>query len=450
MYNDRRDFCDNNVKRMALVDRSNEGSMKVLTINLALRHPNVDIAPMADTQTSFERYDAILVDPTSIEDLFGLGGIGGQPREGQELALIDDISAARVREAVQTRLEQARAFLAGGGLIVCFLRPLAKAACRPSLFNYDWLVKVDDPSSWFPVLPTYSGDLEARRVNNPFLPYLRLKDLKAQAHWIGSTSGVDVLARDRVNRIVALRLRVGQGSVVFLPPSSTRGWDRAIVQSLRDALRGAALGNQVSLPPTWASEYKLQAEMRISREVNEIDEQIEQLRRIKLEKQGELARLGAYSQLLWGTGVKILEPVVAQAFRELGFEAIRRDPIDLVLKCEFGIAYVEIQGSEGTIRIQKVDQLARYIAQSKEPGIKGVIVGNPFRLHAPSNRPPSNISRAKLFSAEVEQFAEVHEYALLTTIELLRAVDLVLNREFTDIASIQKKLFDARGICKLT
>jgi len=160
-----------------------------------------------------------------------------------------------------------------------------------------------------------------------------------------------------------------------------------------------------------------------------------------------LLHLSSLGDLLWGTGIQILEAAVQRAFQELGFLIEKQGDVDLVIKCDFGRGFIEIEGTEKMVRVRKGEQLMRYILNHRvnsDEIIKGVIVGNAFRQEDPNDRPPLEDQ----FSDQLQELAKANNIVIISTVILYRLVDDVLmNRR--QPRDVQRLMFNTRGLLEI-
>lgn len=135
-----------------------------------------------------------------------------------------------------------------------------------------------------------------------------------------------------------------------------------------------------------------------------------------LEKQ-ELQRWG---DLLWQTGEEVLEERVREALRLMGLNAQKKYGVDVVVEDVQGTLYAEVEGTTKSVRVDKSRKLLEDISGADDPAsVRGAIIGNPFRLEQPNDRP---VGQRKFFVREVEVAAKKFGWVLITTRELFDLV----------------------------
>ena len=126
---------------------------------------------------------------------------------------------------------------------------------------------------------------------------------------------------------------------------------------------------------------------------------------------------------------------------------------DGAVACDYGTALLEVVGSKGIIRIEKLGELKKnmgnFIAQ-KGTDVKGILVGNPFCEEPLDNRPPKD-SQKQLFAKELIESAERQDITVLLTNDLYEVVSRVLEGKLSEEAkqSIQQQIFNGKGLVRL-
>ena len=150
-----------------------------------------------------------------------------------------------------------------------------------------------------------------------------------------------------------------------------------------------------------------------------------------------------------------MEPMVRDALALIGCD-IEPQPdkaSDGAVICDYGTALLEVAGSEGTIKIDKLSQLTRNISSYLEKAkgkVKGILVGNPFCNEPIDNRPPKDTQK-QLFSKELMENAEELSISVLLSIDLYQIVCEIITGKLgeKDKKSIQEKIFKGKGLVRL-
>jgi hypothetical protein len=222
--------------------------------------------------------------------------------------------------------------------------------------------------------------------------------------------------------------------------------DRLVAQLFKTVIpqiipeRGARREAAAEEPPGWLPKIEVPGAPALEGEITSIDQKLAELQEQRDRKAAELARLTEYRGLLWYKGKEHLEPLVRLALDLLGVPCQKEEPRDLVYRGNGGPLYIEVEGSDNSIEVNKGRQLLGYIADSEDDdpaSIKGAIIGNPFRQHPADQRPPEN---RPLFSPQLQRLAAKQGWPLITTKELF---DLVCRHQTGDkqaAAELRQKL----------
>lgn len=302
------------------------------------------------------------------------------------------------------------------------------------------------PVDWLPIaFELYSGS--GKRVKfedvKTFKPLFEKyeKDITWSTQFQDSGNWTALL-RSLANRPVA-GLALPRGMVLVLPEIRRK---EAFLRDLFDkVIPEVAPGLLVSRPtepteppPDWLDEFPIARAKTLRNEVEDIDSQIAQLREARDAKDSEAAEVEQYQGLLWLQGETQLEPIVEAALNLLSIEAHPRWPVDLVYEDADGPLYIEVEGTKNSIELWKGNQLLGYIANADDPAsVRGAIIGNPFRLEHPSQRPPA--SRV-LFVIQLENLAKKQQWGLMTTVELFEYVRRHLDGDESAAPELRKRL----------
>ena len=125
----------------------------------------------------------------------------------------------------------------------------------------------------------------------------------------------------------------------------------------------------------------------------------------------------------------------------MGVPAHPKPPVDLACPNLLGgELYIEVEGTTGAVSIHKGRQLGSYIDDADDPAsMTGAIIGNPFRMEHPSNRPPPG-SQVGLFSPPLERMAARDSWPLLTTTQLFEWVRRHLDGDNTGSVELRQAL----------
>jgi hypothetical protein len=242
------------------------------------------------------------------------------------------------------------------------------------------------------------------------------------------------VARNSYGRLVAVKLRLafhravqrGYGELAFqrepefrsgeltLLPGPTECSDRDAVNVLLEDFFGIQIE---SLPPEWVDvdEAKLPGEEALIGEDEKCIASIQALGEKRGRITKEISDLREYKRLLYETG-PALEAICKRVLRELGASVHEAEGTqeDFVLEFRGTKAIVEVKGVTKSISLDDLRQLGQYredyrLKRSAE--VKGVLLGNAWRLVYPSQR-------QRAFPPNVCKYAEDRGITLATTCSL--------------------------------
>lgn len=394
-------------------------TISALCIGNLPKHPYIDNVYIDAISTDLQAYSYCIIDPVGVDALFSPSFSG-----------IMDETLKGFRGKIY-------GFMSNGGRVICFMRPQIRVG---ETDNYSWLFM--SPSNRTIIQFQNGNDCFVTSEAGDWIPYLEYSSLEWYAHWIVDQPDMTVLAYSRDDQILALRVSIGLGSLFIVPPIHDHNHKQIFIQTLRQLSEGPHSTEDVV--PDWLMSFRLRREAIIVDEVAQLDGQLEDLaiqRDMKLQR---LFMLGSLNDLLWGTGVDVLEKAVQKAFQELGFYAKPQGKIDLVLDCPIGKAYVEVEGTINMVRVRKVEQLLRYMLNEADKNVKGILVGNAFRLQDPKERPVIE----EQFSFEVQEFAQKNNVAIIASCVLYDLVDRILVGEIS-VEEVQTLIFDTNGLLRI-
>lgn len=315
---------------------------------------------------------------------------------------------------------------AGGG-IICFAAKDKRLTWLPIPFELypgsGKRVKLEDVEAFKPLFEKYEKEIAWST------------QFEDSGYWT-------VLLRSLGNRPVA-GIALPRGMVLVLPDMKRK---EAFLRELFDTVIPRLVPQLLIARPTepteglpsWLAEFSIPKAKALRDEITDIDGQIAQLRTTRDAKATEAAEIEQYQGLLWMQGESQLEPIVEKALNLLGIEAHPRRPVDLLYEDDDGPLYIEVEGTKDSIELRKGNQLLGYIATAQDPAsVRGAIIGNPFRLEHPSQRPPAN---RVLFVIQLENLAKKQQWALMTTVELFEYVRRHLDGDTSAAPELRKRL----------
>jgi len=411
-------------------------SMKILCVGVTGLPSGVE-SDLSEAKV-FQGYDAVVVNPKDFITLYFKLYLdrfrefhdrpdGGTTLESSVWDIVKSINKRRIKEA--------DGLLELGGILICFMEPLIQGSCwhgtgtygtKEEMTNYDWLGSTVAFEKYDLELG-FGETIDSIDQGHPFAAYLKKKPSWTTFRRLEDCSQWRVIASAFGTHAVALTRRQGRGHVVFLP-SEYSDENGELLESCIANLLGQKESRE---KPTWVREILVPQQEQILKEINDMDDEIQKLRKGKEELHALNEQWERWKWLLWETGKEYLEPVVREA---LGLIGCRVEPqpdkdSDGKVESDFGIAHLEVVGGEGTIRRNKLGQLVSNIGnfyKTREILPKGILVGNPFCEERPDNRPPKGTQK-KLFAKELIEDAEKQGITVLLSTDLYCVVCGVLN-----------------------
>jgi len=203
------------------------------------------------------------------------------------------------------------------------------------------------------------------------------------------------------------------------------------------------------------NDYLVPGEQEIVNGIVGIDGQISSLEKEREAKLGELRELERWRYLLYEKGKHHLEPVVRDALKLIGCDVEPqpdKDSDGLIIS-DHGTALIEVAGSKGTIRIEKLGELTKnmgnFMFDKKKP-VKGILVGNPFCEQDLDDRPPER-SQKPLFAKELLESAQQQGITVLLSTDLYQVVTSIVDGKVgaEEKQSIRQRIFEGSGLVVL-
>jgi hypothetical protein len=393
--------------------------LRILNYGISANHGQMTALASFDNPVAISDYDAFAFDPNA---LLGQGAHGRALFERRQRELHDLINLKTGIVVCLLRADQQMGVVALGGVSIYGLLDAASPAASALVRNR---VRDGVGSQWS-LVPAAKGALggyfRVLQGNLHFEAYLQ-----AVANEVGNAGGT-VFAVNSVGYPVAAEFVVVGGRVCFVPIPRDVPGDRvgAAIARIVDTHFGGpteidipAWASEVIVPGATASDNRIG---ELEEKKNEVDAEISALK----DKRSELTN---YRRLLFGYGKTLLEPVVRQAFRLLGFEVPEPEQyagewdVELKEPASGKTAIGEVEGSEGAIDVDKYRQLLDYFqAEVLEGRIhKGILIGNGWKskeLDAPERRTQ--------FTEHALRGARQNAFCMLPTSELFKVVCAVL------------------------
>jgi len=438
-------------------------TLKIVTINVR-GIPSGSSANLIDARV-FQDYDAVVVDPEGIEYLYD--PIRTHIYNNREKGILEEESGCLIDNCNQKRRQEVDGLLQKGGIVVCFMEPvricqykasyrIAPRGTQPliAVTNYDWLIEPAEREDKLGGIVYGKGQtIDYIDSNHPLFEYLKIKPswsafVKQERSIRGKWK---VLASAYGTHAVSLTKRVGLGHIILLPSY----YDHNNGALLEQCIRKLWKSQEYTPQPSWARAILVPGQKEIMSRLAAIDSHIGDLEKEKGSAILDNNKLERWKYLLYEKGKHQLEPVVRDALSLLGCNVEPQPDRDSdgIAITDYGTAMLEVSGSNGTIRIEKLGELTtnmgNYISTQSKP-VKGILIGNPFCDEPIENRPPKD-SQKQLFAKELIEGAEQQNITVLLSTDLYLIVSAILENRLTDEekASYRRHIFTGKGLIRL-
>ena len=417
--------------------------MRILSLGFPLPGVALDNYSFASAPAFFD-YDALIVDPNALSQLIDevVHGAKEHTTRPGERVVAGPAGAGQIALAdlLRDRRDETERLLARGGVVVCFARP---ASAHEGLDHYGWLPTPEGFVYAEPFLRRGTGtEISVARDDHPFAPLLmQWRDkLAYQAYFDGEG---EVIARSAGGAAVAIELRAGAGTIVFLPPPARPpagdqryAFSEALQLGVRQTMRLASK----SRPPSWVAAYAL-TPGRAATEAGP-DTPTGGAEAAGETSDGLDGELGGYQRLLWQEGRYGLEEAVRAAMTLLGFRVVP-DDIDQAaqLHLDGQVALIEVEGCAGAIGMEAHYRLRRRLEEAIAQGRpkRGLLIINGHRTQDPA-------SRAAQYTEPLRIAAETMRYCVATSVQLFHAVRAALDGDEASVRRFRERLLTTEGI----
>jgi hypothetical protein len=406
----------------------------------------------------FQDYDAVVVDPESLDDLYGRRYDLYHNRNDRQLT---PEAGYLISSVNQKRREQVIGLLQRGGIVVCFMQPLRSYNYNRRyegedhwiyVTNYDWLLKSSDIKTKLGEIKYSTGTtIDYIDSGHPFSEYLNIKPSWSAYVDTDACEDWKVLASAFGTHVVSLARRIGLGHIVLLP-SDYDYHNGELVERCTFKLLG---DKKVRPQPSWAKDILVPRQEELMSNIIKVSDQIDTFDKEREKLVRDKDKLERWKWLLYETGKHYLEPVVREALSLLGcnVEPQPDKDSDGAVTFEKGTALLEVGGSKGTIKIDKIGELIKNMGNfmsQKWCTVKGILVGNPFCDEPLGNRPPKN-SQKQLFAKELIESAEQQSITVLLSTDLYEVICRILTGKLTDTEkqSLRERIFNGKGLVRL-
>jgi hypothetical protein len=427
---------------------------KILSVNYPLNGNGITIGDFFNAP-SFCDFDAVIVDPVSIPDMWS--HIKQQDYEGNQVTCqgTDKGFGYKLGQTFDARRNETALLLNNGGVLVLFIRKYDRPLFYNNVGRRETL-RVFDSYSWLP-----SGNVPINRtgqeieVTDKFHPFSQFistfkNELKHEAilRLAPDTRGLRIIATNKVNEVIAAEISFGEGKIIFLPTIKPQSGDsiRMIQNVFVNCIMRTLGCSTPATKPDWIGKYSLPGVESLAQELEGLKTTFSDLQQRSDKLEAEKNRLEMLTNMLYEQGKYTLEPSVREAFRIFGFNVT--DPKDYeeeydVYAPESDTEIIgEIEGTKNQVAVDKYRQLHDYVGRKVLDGIKckGILIGNGLREKDPDER-------GEQFTDPAIRGCNLYKYCRITTYELFRAVKFLLARpdNMNLRASIKKEIINCEG-----
>lgn len=401
--------------------------MKILSINAGLEDHEINFKEAVynynrSIYNSFVDYDLFITD---------LGLINGDL--AHELNNHSDNIFSRIKS---------------GGILICFSGQLKfydvlKNNRRYLVGNYNWLKEILGIED---IKDTYSSDIE-------FIGSLKFrKDDEFASNVCFICKDCDILANNKANHVVAMHKKLGEGHVFILP--AVKNKEDIIKYFVKNILPSYNISFDLKFDfsekkPEFLKNIEIEGEKKLLKQKMAQENVIEKENKKLEDINSKIEKLHKWKELIWQTG-EPLEKIVGEFFGLLGLELKNDDDIDLVGKYKGKKVAIEVKGNTKCINHKKdfrqiMDRKA-YDDKENPENIIAILVGNPYRENDLNKRPPDKNNH--LFVPQSISLAEKNDIGLVSTVELLNALNYLLKNNDNKKAILLKEIMETKGIYK--
>lgn len=416
--------------------------MRILSLGFPLPGVALDNYSFASAPVFFD-YDALIVDPSALSQLIDevVQGAKEHKTRSGECVVAGAAGAGQIALAdlLRDRRDETERLLAGGGLVVCFAYP---SSAHEGLDRYGWLPAPEGVAYGEPFLRRGTGtEISVAQDDHPFAPLLmQWRDkLTYQAYFDGEAN---VIARSAGGAAVAIELRPGAGTIVFLPPPARQpagdqryAFSEVLQLGVRQTLRLASK----SRPPSWLAGYAFPGPAAPQAAAATPAGGAETAGGTS---GGPDAEVAGYQRLLWQEGRYGLEEPVRAAMALLGFRVVPGD-LDQPAQLHLGgqVALIEVEGSAEAVGMEAHYRLRGRLEESIAQGRprRGLLIINGHRTQDPA-------SRAVQYTEPLRIAAETMRYCVATSVQLFHAVRAALDGDEATARRFRERLLTTEGI----
>ncbi len=431
--------------------------MKLLSIGMALPHPDIDnYNPL--TAPSYFDYDVLYVDPAAVT-----GTAAALLEEGRSFEAHDGrpvvnaattASAVSAAELLRRRLDETQRFLERGGLVIVAARPNATQAGIigfEGCDRYGWLPAPAGMAWSHPYLRAAEGKtLRIVAEDHAFASFLR--DLRRHLAYRAFIDDQQppvreagrVLAVGGADAPIAVELRVLAGRVLFIPPfPEDAGNARTeLAEKLFDCAAQLVRAATPVEAPHWARGIAVPGLEQLEAELEEVEQAAmdTSARAAVVRERNET--LAGHRKLLTADG-RAFNDAVRAALDLLGFGRVGAPEDGLAVESDGQVCFVETEGNRDEVvewpyvRLQRRLE-KRLLERSESP--RGLVVVNGHR-----HQPPED--RQQQYTDAMRIACENYRYCLVTGETLLAAVKRALGgASEAELSGIRRRLLSSNGL----
>jgi hypothetical protein len=379
--------------------------------------------------------DVVIFDPSMVERLWE----NEVKYNGANVGLIYSPLSDQIRQVFNSRKNEVETLLENGKIIISILHPISgfKGEIGDKgkfdvITNYDYLPLPQD--YFLERLKSGSSNQNNSLKHHPkgktifsqFF-YAFRDEIEYSAYFdFDASENSEYFILNKANRPIATFQKYSNGLIILLPPLNYNKDDKKFIGVIRQCAERFLFERHRTPPPTWTNLFILNGETEFEEKLDSLINEIDTLQEEKNNLEKEKLEISQYKDLLFEQGIE-LEHLVLKSFSLFGFNAENRKQDDLehdvVFESEEGRGIAEIEGKDNdAIHISKLDQLNRAVDEDfelTETYPQGLLIGNHYRLTNPKDR-------KEAFTEKVHIVATKKSFGLLTTLEIYKAVDYLL------------------------
>jgi len=406
--------------------------INIITVNYPLNGDGIINTSIDGGETLLDA-DIVVFDPSEFSSLWN------HAKKGDDnVRRLYSPTSDQIRNTFSSRRREVETLLENGKIIISFLHPtsgfkgeIGNESRYDIVSNYDFLPLRQDffLGRLKSGTSSLNGAIKLNKSKSPFNQFFNA--FKSQISYtsyfdLNATENPEYFILNKANKGIGVVLPVFEGLIVLLPSIEYERNNSKLVGVLRSCAKQFLTKNIQTPPPPWVKEFKLTGETELDSKASDIQIEIEKLQAKKIEIEEEKNEITQFKGLLFEQGNE-LEELVIKSFQKMGFDAENRKMDDLehdvVFESAEGKGLAEIEGKDNdAVHISKLDQLNRAVDEDFElrgEYPQGILIGNHYRLTNPENR-------KEAFTEKVHIVAKKKSFGLLTTFEIFKAVQYIL------------------------